>query len=64
MACDVRDVWAIIHRNLDVALQATRIVDEDSGDTLTLLVVTNALRLLAYRDPRSRGEPVPTSVSG
>ncbi|MXO75901.1 MULTISPECIES: heavy metal translocating P-type ATPase [Bacteria] len=30
----------------------------------TLLVVTNALRLLAYRDPRSRGEPVPTSVSG
>lgn len=26
--------WAIIHRNLDEALEATRIVDEDSGDTL------------------------------
>ncbi|WP_431470116.1 strawberry notch-like NTP hydrolase domain-containing protein [Sphingosinithalassobacter sp. LHW66-3] len=28
------EAWAIIHRNLDEALQATRIVDEDSGDTL------------------------------
>lgn len=28
------DAWAIIHRNLEVALEATRIVDEDSGDTL------------------------------
>lgn len=28
------DAWAIIHRNLDQALEATRIVDEDSGDTL------------------------------
>ena len=26
--------WAIIHRNLDEALEATRVVDEDSGDTL------------------------------
>ncbi|HTM94383.1 MAG TPA: strawberry notch family protein, partial [Croceibacterium sp.] len=26
--------WAIIHRNLDEALEATRIIDEDSGDTL------------------------------
>ena len=28
------EAWAIIHRNLDDALEATRIVDEDSGDTL------------------------------
>ncbi|MFB0613427.1 strawberry notch family protein, partial [Aurantiacibacter poecillastricola] len=28
------DAWAIIHRNLDAALEATRVVDEDSGDTL------------------------------
>ena len=28
------DAWAIIHRNLDEALEATRVVDEDSGDTL------------------------------
>ena len=28
------DAWAIIHRNLSAALEATRIVDEDSGDTL------------------------------
>ena len=28
------EAWAIIHRNLDEALEATRIVDEDSGDTL------------------------------
>ncbi len=28
------DAWAIIHRNLDQALEATRVVDEDSGDTL------------------------------
>ncbi len=28
------DAWAIIHRNLEAALEATRIVDEDSGDTL------------------------------
>jgi hypothetical protein len=28
------DAWAIIHRNLEVALEATRVVDEDSGDTL------------------------------
>ncbi len=26
--------WAIIHKNLEAALEATRIVDEDSGDTL------------------------------
>ena len=28
------DAWAIIHRNLEAALEATRVVDEDSGDTL------------------------------
>ncbi|WP_420607396.1 strawberry notch-like NTP hydrolase domain-containing protein [Novosphingopyxis sp.] len=28
------DAWAIIHRNLNAALEATRVVDEDSGDTL------------------------------
>ncbi len=28
------EAWAIIHRNLDDALEATRVVDEDSGDTL------------------------------
>ena len=28
------EAWAVIHRNLDEALEATRIVDEDSGDTL------------------------------
>ena len=28
------DAWAIIHRNLDDALEATSVVDEDSGDTL------------------------------
>ncbi|WPZ03193.1 strawberry notch family protein [Blastomonas marina] len=28
------EAWAIIHRNLDEALEATRVVDEDSGDTL------------------------------
>lgn len=28
------EAWAIIHRNLDEALEATRIVDEDSGNTL------------------------------
>jgi len=28
------DAWSIIHRNLDQALEATRVVDEDSGDTL------------------------------
>lgn len=28
------EAWAIIHRNLDEGLKATRIVDEDSGDTL------------------------------
>ncbi|MEE4208478.1 MAG: strawberry notch family protein, partial [Parvularcula sp.] len=28
------DAWAIIHRKLDKALEATRVVDEDSGDTL------------------------------
>ena len=28
------DGWAIIHQNLGDALEATRIVDEDSGDTL------------------------------
>lgn len=28
------DAWAIIHRNLDEALEVTRVVDEDSGDTL------------------------------
>ncbi len=26
--------WAIIHKNLEAVLEATRIVDEDSGDTL------------------------------
>lgn len=28
------EAWAIIHRNLEAALEATRVVDEDSGDTL------------------------------
>src|SRR5690606_4116778 len=28
------EAWAIIHRNLNEALKATRIVDEDSGETL------------------------------
>jgi len=28
------DAWAIIHRNLEAALEATRVIDEDSGDTL------------------------------
>ncbi len=28
------EAWAIIHRNLSEALEATQIVDEDSGDTL------------------------------
>src|SRR5690606_2784430 len=28
------EAWSIIHRSLDEALEATRIVDEDSGDTL------------------------------
>ena len=28
------DAWAIIHRNLEASLEATRVVDEDSGDTL------------------------------
>src|SRR3546814_19498762 len=28
------DAWAIIHRNLEAALEATRVVDEDSGDPL------------------------------
>lgn len=28
------DAWAIIHRNLEAALETTRVVDEDSGDTL------------------------------
>ena len=31
------DAWAIIHRNLEAALEATRVVDEDSGDTLNRL---------------------------
>lgn len=28
------EAWAIIHRNLEAALEAIRVVDEDSGDTL------------------------------
>jgi len=28
------EAWAIIHRNLEAALEATRVIDEDSGDTL------------------------------
>ena len=39
------EAWAIIHRNLDEALEATRIVDEDSGDTLNRNAKAAALSL-------------------
>ena len=39
------DAWAIIHRNLDEALEATRVVDEDSGDTLNRSAKAAALSI-------------------
>ncbi|NNC52164.1 MAG: methylase, partial [Erythrobacter sp.] len=39
------DAWAIIHRNLEAALEATRVVDEDSGDTLNRNAKTAALSI-------------------
>ncbi len=40
------DAWAIIHRNLEAALEATRVVDEDSGDTLNRNAKAAALSIL------------------
>lgn len=40
------DGWAIIHQNLGDALEATRIVDEDSGDTLNRNAKAAALSLI------------------
>ena len=39
------EAWAIIHRNLEAALEATRVVDEDSGDTLNRNAKSAALSI-------------------
>ena len=50
------DAWAIIHRNLEAALEATRVVDEDSGDTLNRNAKAAALSILEGTKQRFFGE--------